>query len=159
MRQIKIDSNFVDRFCNEFNGRYLTLSTLCRLNARECMFHLFGHWNSLVIEDEHVVHYYRNGATGKNEKVLSKMSLTDLNKVVFVKHDDMFILFKVSKGYLAAELVSSTLRSLESIDKKRLWLHENGVQITRTIMTFDNRMRIEFKKIDAFTLEEINNND
>ncbi len=156
MEKKKINSDLIERFCSEFRGRYLTLGRFKDLNERERQFHLFGHWNILHSDDSSIYHSYLNGSTGDAEECFCKMPLSELDKTIFIKKGDTFILFKRSKGMLKAEYLNSQLRTLEAIDSKRIWLHKNGIQVSRKYWQFDERMLIEWKVKDAFTGEELN---
>lgn len=154
----KINSELVERFCSEFKGRYLTLKAFKKLDKRERQFHLFGHWNVLHSDDSNIYHSYLNGATGDIEKCFCEMPLSDLDKIVYIKHDDTFILFKRSKGMIKPEFVYNQLDTLTRIDDKRVWLYENGIQVRRKYWQFNDKMLIEWKMKDAFTGEELDPN-
>lgn len=159
MKGQEINSELVERFCSEFKGRYLTLKAFKKLDERERQFHLFGHWNILHSDESNIYHSYLNGATGDIEECFSKIPISDLDKTVFIKHNDTFILFKYSKGTLKPEYVYNQLDSLTKIDEKRVWLHENGIHVRRKYMVLDEKMMIEWKLKDAFTGDELIHNN
>jgi len=158
MGEKKINSELVESFCNEFKGRYLTLRVFKKLDRRERRFHLFGHWNIVHSDGNNIYHSYLNGATDEIEKCFCEMPLSNLDKTVFIKHDDTFILFKRSKGTLKPEFVYTRLGTLTRIDDKRIWLHKNGIQVRREYWQFNDKMLIEWKTKDAFTGEELDPN-
>jgi hypothetical protein len=151
-----ITSNLVERFCNRFKGRYLSINTFKKLDKRESGFHFNGHWNILKVEDDMICHYYMNGATGETGECFSRMKLSEFGKTVFIRYKNSFVLFKRSKGRLKVEYQNTMLDRFTNINDKHIWLHENGIQIKRKYFLYNLNLSLNWKIVDAFTGEEVN---
>lgn len=151
-----IDSNLVESFCNEFKSNFLSLKSLIKTQYKtDLRFHLFGYWNVLKIKNNKIYHYKLNGGNNKTEELFSEISFNEIQKTVFIRYKNSFILFKKHKSSIKPIFINTELRTLEKITSKHIFLNNQGVEVIRNYWVLDNNLNLTWKKKNAFTDKEI----
>ena len=151
-----ITKEIIKDFTVEFPKRYLTLNRLKKLNKRDRQFHFNGHWNILTIDEKYLKHYYLDGGNGKLKEEFSKVSVLDIDKTVFIKWEDVFILFTFSRSKGLQPIYSSTTISTFSTIKPVHKFYKNiGVKVVKEILNINMNSSSPYIYFDAFTGEEI----
>jgi len=150
-----INKEIVKEFCEEFKGRYLTVKKYKTLSKDSRRFHFNNHWNILHNDEEYLYHSYLNGGNGKIEHNFSKISFKDLDNVLFVKWENVFILFKHYKGRLEPIYLSSELSTFSNIQDKHKFYHKHGINVIRNVLNLDMNCLLAYDKYNAFTGEKM----
>ena len=89
-----VNKELVQKYCDTFAGRYLTVKKYKTLSGSELMFHLDNHWNMLDTHENEIRNSYRCGATGDRGETYSTNSFGNMGKYVFFERKGSFLLFK-----------------------------------------------------------------
>lgn len=149
------NKDFVEKFIIKFGGRYLKIESFKKLSENEKRFHLFGHWNKLVVKDKKLIHFYMCGGTGELKNIINEILLEEIKDVIFIRHHEGIILFKKDKGSLKTEYISNELLSLEILNEKHKFLYDNGIRLIRNSFSLNENGVINLFKIDAVTGKKI----
>lgn len=151
-----ITKELIEEYCEEFKMRYLTVKKYLSLSERDKHFHLFGHWNTLHNDEKYLYHSYLNGCTGEIEENYSKIDFSDLGKVLFVRWENIFILFKHHpKTGLKPVYLDPKVRTLQKPNKKHEFYYKNGITVVKEVLNLDMTTSRAYNYYNAFTGEPI----
>jgi len=146
-----VNKQLIGEFIEKFGGNYLTLNAYKKLSERDRMFHLFGHWNQLHDDGMHIIHSYRNGGTGELGEKYARVKISEIDKTIFIPHENSFILFKyTNRRGLIGEYFGTSLSALATVTAKHKFLNDNGIKITKKLMTFGKNGQLNFVDVDVF---------